>query len=557
MILAYKLDHRSSSLVYERIFLRTVEAFGLKGKILREGFLLKLYVEASDTETLEKFATVFAEALPHSIFLYHTEATIVEEMPAEESLSLLETKLPLPFCPQCAKKVTDPEDENFYNLFASCECCGYGTQGEARSYREEIQQAVMALSSGSYVQLQTHYGSYTLGLPSKACQDLSFDLLSYDLATVLKYAHVEEHELSALASFEKPLLMLKTHAAFANDFKIETAELLRFKLPDDMVLYLLMEELHHLGIDLLFITQEQITTAEDLSIVQAVEEMTPIEVVASAQAVAIVSGDKGLPAFPVSAQTVVPLSAFYSVIKEHALRDENIIGINLSRTAPNSVLVHGQKYGTIEYLSLNFTFDSIATIFNQIIESDENGGKIVRNYKKAFPEHFERIIQIAFEDPQFNIYRLWGVVAIVLELTDSEDPMEAAAVLERNTMLFLGTKGPRIDYKLHNEEGKVHLDPLMTIRTAMSFRLAGVDPLTLSFGVMESFCEFLANEMDQVKQSMDTTAIAISGSMLENKHLFAKLSNEMGINHRVYFNNQLPVDGKNILYGGMTLTEEK
>ncbi len=520
---------------------------------MREGSVLKLYVETESTEALERFATAFAEALPHSIFLYHTEAKVIEEMPEGVSIQIPKTKLPLPFCPQCAKEVTDPAHKNFYNLFTSCEVCGYGTQGEARNYRDEIQQAVMAIAGGSHVLVQTHYGKYTVGIPSNVCKDFSFDLLSYDLATVMKYAHVEEYELSALASFEKPLLMLKTDPTFANDFKIEDRDLARFKLPDDMVLYLLMEELHHLGITLLFITQEDIPSQDKCMIVTSTQEWSPIEVVASATDVAIVSGDKGLPAFPTSEEAVAPVSAFYSVIKEYALDDENIIGINLSKTAPNSVLVHGKKYGTVEYLSLNFTFDSIATVFKQIIESDENGGKIVQNYKKAFPEYFDRIIQIAFEDTQFNIYRLWGVVAIVLELTDSKDPIKAAAVLERNTMLFLGTKGPRIDYKLHNEEGKVRLDPLMTIRTAMSFRLAGVDPLTLSYGVMESFCEFLANEMDQVKQSMDTTAIAVSGSMLENKHLFSKISQEISINHRVYFNNELPVDGRNLLYGGISL----
>ncbi len=555
MILEYRLDYRSSSLAYERIFLRTVEALGLSAKMMRDGFFLKLYVETGSTEALETFATVFAEALPHSIFLYHTEAKVIEKMPEGVSAQLPEIKLPLPFCPQCTKEVTDPEHKNFYNIFTSCEVCGYGAKGESRSYRDEIQQAVMAISGGGHVLVQTHYGKYTLGIPSSACKDFSFDLLSYDLASVLKYAHVEEHELSALASFEKPLLMLKTRAEFANDFKIEDRDLLRFKLPDDMVLHLLMEELQHLGITLLFMTKEEIAYQEECILLSPTQEYLPIQVVTSPKDRAIVSGDKGLPVFPDSRETAAPLSAFYSVIKEHGLDDENIIGINLSKTAPNSVLVHGKKYGTIEYLSLNFAFDCMATIFKQIIDSDENGEKIVQNYKKAYPEHFERIIQIVFEEPHFNIYRLWGVVAMVLALTDSKDPLEAAAVLERNTMLFLGTKGPRIDYKLHNHEGKVILDPLMTLRTAMSFKLAGVDPLTLSYGVMESFCEFLANEMDQVKQSMDTTAIAVSGSILENKHLFSKISQEISINHKVYFNNELPVDGRNFLYGGTSLEQ--
>ena len=553
MILEYKLDYRSSSLVYERIFLRTVAALGLNAKIMREGFTLKLYVETESTEALEQFATVFAEALPHSLFLYHTEAKVIEQMPSEASMQLPETKLPLSFCPQCAKEVTDPKHENFYNIFTSCEACGYATKGEARNYRDALQSVVMAIMGGESIALHTHYGRYIVGTPSESCQEITFDLLAYDLVTVDKCANVEEYELRALASFEKPLLTLNTNATFAKDFKIEDRSLLRFKLPDDMVLHLLMEELHHLGIDLLFMTQEDIPYQESFTIVNPYIERTPIEVVVSSRDIAIVSGDKGLPDFPMVTERSTTRGALYSVIKEHALMDDNIAGIHLDKEEKNSILVHGQKYGTIEYLSLNFEFDCMATIFRHIIEAGESGGKIVQNYKKAYPEHFERVMHIAFEDQQFNIYRLWGVVAIVLGYGDTEDPTMAGAVLERNTMQFLGSKGPRIDYKLYRRDGKVYLDPLMTIRTAMSFKLAGVDPLTLSYGVMESFCEFLANEMDQVKQSMGTTAVAITGSLLGNKHIFSKMSQEISINHKVYFNNQLPVYGRNAYYGGTSL----
>jgi len=215
--------------------------------------------------------------------------------------------------------------------------------------------------------------------------------------------------------------------------------------------------------------------------------------------------------------------------------------------------VHGSKYGVIEYLSLNFEFSSMKDIFEQIQATDETGVRIVNNYKNKYPEHFEKISKIVFEDKGFNIFKLWGIVAIVLEFSQTQEPFKGAEILEANAMSFLGEKGPRIDYKLLNIDGKVSLDPLMTIRTAISFRLAGVDPLMLSYGVIESFLEFLANELDDLKPSMDITAVTVAGSLLANKHLFSKMSKEISINHNIYFNNELPVDGRNMFYGGVSL----
>jgi len=118
---------------------------------------------------------------------------------------------------------------------------------------------------------------------------------------------------------------------------------------------------------------------------------------------------------------------------------------------------------------------------------------------------------------------------------------------------FAGAKGPRIDYKLYSKEGKPYLDPLMTVRTAMSFKLAGVDPQTLSFGVIESFCEFLGNEADQLSQSMDVGAFVLTGSLLSERQIMAKLSREIGGNHALYCNVELPIDGSNARYGGVEL----
>ena len=556
MILEYRLDYRSSSLVYEKIFLKALQDLSLTGKILKENFLLKLYVQADDAEALTVFADHFSTRLPHSIFLYSTEASIVKEMPEDEYILPEKEKPALSFCPSCLEKVMNEEDENYYNIFTECEVCGYGIQGESRSYKRDFEQAALSISQGKIIELNTFYGKYYVGLPSKICNSISFDIVTYDLVTIESYANVENYEVTTLGSFEKPLIKLKKKMKFTMNYEEVEADLIRFKLADDFILHLLMVELHQLGKDAIFVTKEKIETEEKLLLVEYKEELEPIEVVASPKDIAIVSGEKGLPIFPVNSQEINPsIGSFFSVIKEHQLRDENIAGINLSKEHKNNLLVYGQKYGVVEYLSLNFEFISISDIFNQIKNTDENGIKIVENYQKKFPEHFNEISQIVFEDKEFNIFKLWGIVSIVLDYTKTKDPWEAADILEANAMSFLGEKGPRIDYKLLNIEGKVHLDPLMTIRTAMSFRLAGVDQLMLSYGVIESFLEFLANELDALKPSMEITAITATGSLLSNKHLFSKMSREISINHHIYFNNELPMDGRNMFYGGISLEE--
>ena len=52
---------------------------------------------------------------------------------------------------------------------------------------------------------------------------------------------------------------------------------------------------------------------------------------------------------------------------------------------------------------------------------------------------------------------------------------------------------------------------------------------------------------------MSITAVAVSGSLLENRQIFSKMSKEIALNHPVYFNNQLPVEGRSMFYGGEDL----
>ena len=75
----------------------------------------------------------------------------------------------------------------------------------------------------------------------------------------------------------------------------------------------------------------------------------------------------------------------------------------------------------------------------------------------------------------------------------------------------------------------------MIIRSAISFKLAGIDKLSLSYGIIESFVEFLINIIDEIKEEMDITTITIGGSLLENKKIFTKITENCSANYNLYF----------------------
>jgi hypothetical protein len=544
MILEYELDYRSSSQIYEKIFLRTLRKSGLRGKIVREDFCLKLYIESENIAELEEFATLFADALPGSIFLYDIKASIIDEMPDELYKLSDITKPYLSFCPECMKRVSDPNSEDYFNIFTECEVCGYGACGERRSYKDEIDKIAMDIISGKIVRLGTFYGTYCVGLPSKISSGFDYDLMAYDLSVVARYTDAKEYELSALGAIEKPFVSLVSNRLFSDTFKIER-RIVRFKLPDDLILYLLMKELDRIGREgLLFFANECIDADVEHFLVEPVCSMEPIELVVSKKHRVILRGEKGLPIFSRTSDMVSATGALYSIIKEHKIYEKEIAGLFLSREYGATILANGKKYGTIEYLRFDFAFDSMADIFIAIIESDENGKKLVYNYMKKFPQIYNEIYDIEFTNNNFGIYELWGVVALVLGYGSWDDLQEAAHMLESEALLFSGLKGPRIDYKKTRVEQKVSLDPLMTIRTAMSYKLAGAQRDAVSYGVIESFAEFITNELDDMKQSMGIQGVAIAGSMLSNRKFFDKLCLELDKNHDIYFNNELPIEGR-------------
>ncbi len=549
MILEYILDYRSNAQIFQKLFLNLLKKYSLTGKVIQNDFIVKCYVEIEQSDNFDSFSKEFAQKIPNSIFLYDSKVNVIDTMPDGDNI-VLNQKLSMPFCIDCLNEVMDEKSKDYYNVYKQCDVCGYNIDGENKNYKKEIQEVANLISVGDNIKINTFYGTYIIGKIVKDIEDIDFDIIAYDYASVSKYTHATDYEIKTLASIEKPFIKSKVNLKFKTDIAEMDDDIYRFKLADDFILHLLLVELHHLGVDLIFITEEDIKYKEYLNLVTP-KPLKPIEVVSSLTHVAIIDGEKGLPKFDNQTTKCIPsLNATYSVIKEHNLLNsyEQIVGIYLSKENQNTLLMHGKKYGTKNYLLMEFNLISIKDIFDSIVNTGETGEKLLNSYKTKFSDIYNNIIDIKFNKTKFNIYELWGIVSIILGFYDGDDISQASQELETNTLLFLGKKGPRIDYKLIQENKDAYIDPLMVIRSAISFKLAGIDNLTLSYGIMESFIEFLSNEIDNLKESMGIDAVVCSGSLFGNKQVFIKMVTELTNNHNVYFNNQLHIDKNNLFY---------
>ncbi len=103
---------------------------------------------------------------------------------------------------------------------------------------------------------------------------------------------------------------------------------------------------------------------------------------------------------------------------------------------------------------------------------------------------------------------------------------------------FLGEKGVRIDFSI-NDRGELAVDKL--IRSAMSYKLAGVDDKVLSYGFIDSLSYFLSDLMDARRDEFDA---AIFGGALFGERKFADLVLKLCRNHAASFSDEFALQAR-------------
>jgi len=613
MILRFDLEYVSTSLVYEKILLRELKKFSLKGVLQKKDSLLSLYIEGEENE-LEKFADDLSLELPHSLFLKNSKVNAVDKMPQTGYELPNFPKRELPYCPKCYKEALKKCDP-----FIECEICGYDIKRSKLVYKnfakeivgnnEEIfRNLAVVIKNGAIVKVKTFNGYKKIALANEKNYKnfgSNFELLFRDISYANDLIPLKKGEVLALGSFEKPLLCLPVSQKILDKYPFfEKEHHLNLRLGDDLMLELILSYLKEEGVDFVLIAdingdekfkisldfdgknrskrelkvivlndgRALISEGDKTLLPKINQNFSPLPVKAYSKNYVAINSDKYIITYNNTKKLPDVLDtfyldankdknyeaahgAFYSVIAENNLFDKIVSGVYLSKEYNDKIMIYSKRFGLVDYLKFDFEYPkSIKELFDMMENEDETSAKLIKNYRAKFAQTND--IQFDFER-MGDIYKLWGIVSVVLGFYDGTNIKKAAKVLCDAAYSFKGKKGPRIDYKLIREDDKPRLDTLKVIKTAMSFRLAGLDMPTLGFGVMESFAEFVSSLMDELSQDYEIDGVCMNGSLFALENLVDKFYTITAKNYKVFTNQEFSLDEINLPYGIISgLTKE-
>jgi len=559
MILAFEFTYLSQNGALENLLNEMCTDFTMTHVITRDALVVTLFVE--DTEKrLGEFADTLSQSLPLSLFFKSTSVYVADAMPhAGETKAM--SALPLLFTPKVLDAIETPNSPSYLLPFKEFtmkrdvlvmsknnEMIFEGK--DASSLDTLYDKIVDAMVEGSNVLLPTRHGEYVFGGVQNSAtlsQGAAMDVVATDLSVVERMVVIKENEIKALASLERPSIRLKVNALFAAKNILPTQRV-TLRLADEWLIYHLCKRLFARGVH--FLLKAPIGTVHcdyRVGYEGVLEPMEPLEVtvidngemlIVKGSSYASLALKQSLKKFDVPA-----FGAFASIMQEHQLFTSNASCFYLSRTHDDKFMSYSQENGMLVLTSVSLP-ESFEGLFESIAQSNKSGERLMQNYKEAFPEIYARAqsMVIPANTPK-SIYSLWKIAAIVLGLSD--DFERAAECLIENAEDFGGQKGPRIDYYLQKEEALVSdFNYIKLIRSGISFKLAGTDDTTLSFGHMQSLAYFLSDTSDYYKENLGVEKVALAGSLFKYRRLTEMVYKNLKPNHTLCLNRELPIDDK-------------
>lgn len=557
MVLAFEFQYISNNGVLESLLKNISLDFNINHKIIKNNSIVTLYVEES-SEKLGEFADFLSTSLPLSIFFKSSSVQVVESIPqVEENFS--PCAFPIEFTPKILSNIKDKNSSAYLNpfvVFSLSDALILLKEGkellcakEANDFEKIYEQVANFISEGKNIEIKTKSGNYAFGkvenLSHHGIKD-NFEVIATDMSVVERLAVIRENEIKVLASLERPSIRVKVNAFYASKGILPTNRV-KLRLADDLLIQLLCEQLFAKGIQFIFKTPSiNLTCKIVLDFPKILPFFEPLEVaVLENGEIVIVKGKsyasskltESLDKFEDYAH-----ASFASIMHEHGLFDNKSSCFYLSCIHDDKIMNYSKEHGMLDLTHFKLP-TSFQAIFDEIEKSGKSGQKMIENYKNSFPDVFAHALTTVIPQnaPQ-SIYSLWKIVSIILGL--SKDFESGAETLIENAENFGGKKGPRIDYFLLKEEALISdFNAIKCIRSGMSFKLAGIDDTTLSFGYMESLGYFLSDMADFYKENLLNEKIALGGSLFGYRRLTELSCQNIKPNHAICLNKELPIEG--------------
>lgn len=499
MILKYNFLAKNANVAYfESLLMRFAKQSGLKYYAINIGSNYSFFVSGNE-EQHRAFAD-FSAKIPLSLYFIFQHVEVVLDMPKGDEDS---NALDCAFCVDEINAIKDMNAPQFCDIFKLDWNLVYKNQkiSDKIALQSALHNLACDLENGLICTLKTSRGIFDLSLNNN---DFDF-IIANDLANISIFSKASSEELDALASFEKPSINLALKQIFVSELGFLRA---LFVLPFDLVLEILVSLLKN----------------QPFLYAKASQKEPIFSYNAQNNGCEIVVGKKG---FFIQKKYLFIESSVDNASEESSLDNASIkktaltfckqhLGENIFYISPNRPTLLGNfTKNNFKHIA-KIHFDSNPKNIINAIRARKNGDKLLENYSKQFKLDSIYALDSA---PKFseNILDILRVASVVLDGAFNNDEILDSA------LLYLREIGPKIDFRNMQIENEIYFDAARCIHSIMSFRLAGIDKETISFGIIESMVDYLlllARDLSNLDSNNANKKIGIAGEFFANKIFF-------------------------------------
>ncbi len=201
--------------------------------------------------------------------------------------------------------------------------------------------------------------------------------------------------------------------------------------------------------------------------------------------------------------------------------------------------------------SLNFLYYNGKSVINAVppipFESDnlwekirtlrEGSDRLVGNYKKAYPEIWERL------DTLEGDMDIFEVTAITLGLED-----ESFEGISSEALSFLGKGGLQIDTRVKDNR----FDNYAFLTSIMSYQLGDVENNYMCYSIYESFGDYIGEIVPQLCDKVGSNIVVLTGETFANQSLYGRIQRTLGQKNPI-MNKNFPIGKENAVHGALYL----
>ncbi len=494
-----------------------------------------------------------------------------EECVTEAKSNALRLDYPLISCIECgiAVRMLDKESEHLAL-----------NKGD---FRKLFEVSGRAIASGKKVLMKTAHGYRKFFKSDSEYHPAGSILLMADSNGFNEHLMMVTQEFHALLSIERPLLRVATKS---DALKALYGSSVLVKYPDDGMTMLLAKEIMNAGLQYVSYIEcdkdEEADFLVDFDLPLNTQKDTKIfinqdsKLFVSGERIvfpAVVPNDKSrvtvahdLACVNVEGQSIIDsLEVFDSVDTSelYILESEDFEGGHSNEhrfeqyaASMMSVLAEHHKVGEkaigVHFDgSLHFLYYNGKNVINAVppipFESDhlwekistlrEGSDRLVENYKKAYPEIWERLNNLKGNMDIFE------VTAITLGLED-----ESFEGISAEALSFLGKGGLQIDTRVKDNR----FDNYAFLTSIMSYQLGDVENNFMCYSIYESFGDYIGEIVPQLADKVGTRTVILSGGTFANQSLYGRIQRTIG-QYKPLMNKNFPIGKENAVHGALYL----